>query len=178
MDLSRVGTEKEEREFEAEADPEEEMTRWIELRRKSGLRPQEGTGLMWRHVDLERGLLQVLQAVIEVDEERRGEFGKWVIGPPKTGPHTIALCPEAVERACSQVAAPSDALRSSSRVIGTVGRKTAGFPVGRRTGQETVLGEACSCRRASAAPTPPSPSCGTLRLGGLVPFLLCRVDVV
>ena len=94
---SRVWTEEETRKFEAEADPEEEMSRWIGLGSKTGLRPQEESGLMWRHIDWESKRLQVDHAVIEVDKERRADLGKWVIGPAKTGRRAIALCPEAVK---------------------------------------------------------------------------------
>lgn len=43
----------------------------------TGMRVSEVCGLMWKHIDLERGTLIVEQAMIN-------EHGKWVLGTTKT----------------------------------------------------------------------------------------------
>ncbi len=97
VDLSRVWTEEEVRHYVEVADPALEMTRWVRAGMELGLRPQEQCGLRWRDVDFAKGLVRIQGAVVEVDQDRRKELGKWVWGPAKTGSRTISMSEAARE---------------------------------------------------------------------------------
>lgn len=84
IDRSRVWDRAELETFCRRAKPDDEMTRWVIIGLRTGLRPQEQCGLRWVDVDLDRGLVRVRGAIIEVDKSRRAQYGRWVYGGPKT----------------------------------------------------------------------------------------------
>jgi len=85
------------------APPEDEMTRWVRLALRSGLRPGEQCALRWSAIDLEAGALSVTHSVIEVDKSRRKTLGRWVLSHiTKTGCRTILLPPDAISALVEQ----------------------------------------------------------------------------
>jgi len=96
IDRSRVWDQSEMEEFSLRADADHEMTRWVRLGVRAGLRPQEQCGLRWVDVDFDKSVVRVRGAVIEVDKERREEFGRWVYGGPKTWWRDVVLPEDAM----------------------------------------------------------------------------------
>lgn len=97
VDRSRVWDLAELESFCRLADPDNEMTRWAIVALRGGFRPQEQCGLRWADVDLDRGLVRIRGAVIEVDKERRDQYGRWVYGGRKTWWRDVVLPEDAVE---------------------------------------------------------------------------------
>jgi integrase len=84
---------------------DDEMTRWVRVALRSGLRPGEQCALRWSNIDLSSGTLSVTHSVIEVDKSRRKNMGRWVLSHvPKTGGRVILLPPDAISALVAQKA--------------------------------------------------------------------------
>lgn len=125
VDLSRVWTRDEMQRFVEVAPADHEMTRWVILGLRTGLRPGEQCGLRWDDdVDLERGTIHVVGSVIKMDKSRRAELGRWRWGKPKTrkSGRDVMLPPDAVQALRDQRAYVEGLLKKRK-----IGREQAAF---------------------------------------------------
>ena len=97
VDMSRVWTADEMQAFVRLAPPDDEMTRWVKVGIRSGMRPGEQCGLQWCDIDWATGVVSVRRSVIHLDKGRRKKHGRWVLSKTKTGTRSITLPPDAMD---------------------------------------------------------------------------------
>lgn len=112
VDMSRVWSESELCDFLTHAPTGHPMTNFGIIGVRAGPRPGELCALMWKHVDLRRGLIVIAASVVKMDKVRARSRGRWVRSKiPKTGWRVVALPNDAVEALRNQAEYVNDLLR-------------------------------------------------------------------